>query len=148
MMTPGTHAPDSTKDSMEAPIDSKQLADVILHAALEKKAFQPAILDVGEYVKYCDYFVIVSARNPRQVRAIADEVRHVLKKDLNLLPISVEGVAGGNWLLVDFDDVVLHVFQETARGFYDLEGLWSEAPRLPVPEVVEVDEDRPLFSLP
>lgn len=146
MMSEGT--PNPNPKPLEAPIDSKQLADVILHAALEKKAFEPVILDVVELVKYCDYFVIVSARNPRQVRAIADEVRHVLKKDYSLLPISVEGAAGGNWLLVDFDDVVLHVFQESARVFYDLEGLWRDAPRLPVPEVAAVDEDRPLFSLP
>lgn len=146
--------------AQEAPIDAKQLADVVLSAALDKKAFDPAILEVTRIVGYADFMVLVSARNARQVRAIADAVRQALKREHGLLPVGVEGTETGTWVLVDFDDVVLHVFQESARGFYDLEGLWAEAPRLPVPDLpgyardeAEDDDDSeeieaPLFTLP
>lgn len=137
-----------TTPTREAPIDSRKLAELVLDAALDKKAADPAILDVAKLVGYADYFVIVSGKNPRHVRAIADEVRMRMKRDHKLLPVGVEGAAGGLWALVDFDDVVLHVFQEGSRGFYDLEGLWSEAPRLPVPETSDVTDEQPLFSLP
>jgi len=147
---------------LEAPIDAKTLADTVLEAALDKKAFDPAMLAVAEVVGYADYFVIVSARNPRQVRAIADAVKQTLKHEHRLLPTGVEGMETGQWVLVDFDDVVLHVFHEGSRGFYDLEGLWTEAERLPVPEVpgMAIDDDdddddfddemseAPLFTLP
>lgn len=146
---------------LEAPIDAKTLADTVLEAALDKKAFDPAMLAVADVVGYADYFVIVSARNPRQVRAIADAVKQSLKHDHALLPAGVEGMETGQWVLVDFDDVVLHVFHEGSRGFYDLEGLWADAERLPVPEVPglsvddedddyddEDDVEAPLFTLP
>lgn len=131
----------------------------MLAAALDKKAYHPAMIEVTEAVGYADIFVIVSARNPRQVRAVADAVRQALKHDHDLLPRGVEGTETGQWVLVDFDDVVLHVFHEGARGFYDLEGLWADAPRLPVPDTDDPadgqdDEDdddfdeAPLFTLP
>ncbi len=156
------HGPRGTTPPREAPIDAKTLADAVLSAALDKKAFDPAMLEVVDAVGYADVFVIVSARNPRQVRAIADSVRQVLKHDHGLLPRGVEGMETGQWVLVDFDDVVLHVFQDGSRGFYDLEGLWADAPRLAVPEVdggfgddVDDDDDddlyddeAPLFTLP
>jgi ribosome-associated protein len=102
--------------------------------ALEKKALDPVILDVGELVGYTDYMVVVSARNPRQVRAIAEGVRQALKQEHALLPVGVEGTESARWVLVDYDDVVLHVFLEEARNFYDVEGLWSDAQKLPLPE--------------
>lgn len=156
MYTTGRHA----DPAQEAPIDAKQLADIVLSAALDKKAFDPAILEVTEIVGYADYMVIVSARNARQVRAVAESVRQALKREHGLLPVGVEGTETGTWVLVDFDDVVLHVFQESARGFYDLEALWVQAPRLPVPQAPGFDTDdgeddddseeidAPLFTLP
>jgi ribosome-associated protein len=129
-------------------IESRQLAELIIETALEKKAFDPAILDVAALVGYADYFVLVSAQNTRQVRAIADEVRHKLKAEHRLLPVGVEGTETNKWVLVDYDDVVLHVFLDGARAFYDLEGLWSEAPRLPVPEASSSAEEAPFFMLP
>lgn len=121
---------------------------MIVRTALDKKATSPAILDVADLLGYADYFVVVNGRGPRQVRAIADAVRQTLKHDHDLLPRGTEGKDGGRWVLVDFDDVVLHVFQESAREFYDLDGLWDEAPRLPVPEHEVEDDDKPLFILP
>ncbi|MCB9664389.1 MAG: ribosome silencing factor [Alphaproteobacteria bacterium] len=133
-------------------MEAKQLADVVLTAALEKKAIDPAILAVADLVGYADYFVIVSGRNPRQVRAIASEVRQHLKHQHDILPVGMEGQETGKWVLLDYGDVVLHVFQEGARAFYDLDGLWADAPRLPLPEGVVLpptdDLDVPSFSLP
>lgn len=129
----------------------------MLAAALDKKAFYPVMLEVTEAVGYADVFVIVSARNPRQVRAVADAVRQTLKHDHDLLPRGVEGTQTGQWVLVDYEDVVLHVFHEASRGFYDLEGLWADATRLEVPDVGDDDDDddddftedeAPLFTLP
>ena len=136
-----------------------ELANLVLESALDKKAAEPAILEVGEAVGYTEYFVIVSARNPRQVRAIADSVRSELKTKHGVLPVGTEGLETGRWVLVDFDDVVLHVFHMETRAYYDLEGLWGDAPRLPVPEAESlsfVDEDDddlddreiPLFTVP
>lgn len=141
------------RPAQEDVIDSRELAEVVLEAALDKKASDPAILAVADLVGYADYFVIVSARNPRQVRAIAEAVRQTLKHDHDRLPVGVEGKGSGKWMLVDFGDVVLHVFHEGSRPFYDLEGLWSDAPRLPVPETPmfvddDEDDDLPLFTVP
>ena len=131
----------------EDEIEAKALADIIADAAAEKKARDLVFLDVAELVGYTDIFVLCTARNARQVRAIADAVRAVMKADHQLLPIGVEGMESGRWVLVDFDDVVLHIFDEASRAFYDLEGLWEDAPRLEAPEGLDVDEE-PLFSLP
>ncbi|MCB9682468.1 MAG: ribosome silencing factor [Alphaproteobacteria bacterium] len=132
----------------EAIIEGKELADVVLATALDKKALDPAVLAVADVVGYADYFVIVSARNARQVRAIADEVRQVIKHKHGRLPVGVEGLETCRWVLVDYGDVVLHVFQEGTRGFYDLEGLWADAPRLPVPQDDAPGAHPPLFTLP
>lgn len=139
----GTQAP-----GLEDPIESQALAEAALAAALDKKAFDPAVLGVADLVGYADWFVLVSARNPRQVKAIAEGVKTALKEAHGLLPLGMEGLETCKWVLVDYGDVVVHVFQEGARSFYDLEGLWSDAPRLPVPQVAGHEADEPLFSLP
>ncbi len=139
---------DARATRLEDPIESQDLAMAALKVALDKKATDPAILGVAEVVGYADWFVIVSARNPRQVGAIADGIRQTIKKDHDLLPLGVEGMEACRWVLVDYGDVVIHIFQEGTRGFYDLEGLWSEATRLEVPDVPVHPADEPLFSLP
>jgi ribosome silencing factor RsfS/YbeB/iojap len=85
-------------------------------------------------VAYTDVFVIVSARNRRQVQAIAEEVRKAGKEKYGHLPNGIEGMEAARWVCVDFGSVVVHVFDEPLRGFYDLDGLWRDAPRLPTPE--------------
>lgn len=80
-----------------------------------------------------DYFVICTGRNDRQVRRIADEVEEQMRVQGSIKPIGREGVTEGKWVLLDFGDVVLHVFQPEEREFYRLERLWSDAPRLPLP---------------
>jgi ribosome silencing factor RsfS/YbeB/iojap len=95
-----------------------------------------SILDMRELAGYTDVFVICSARNRRQVQAIAAEARRVAKEQHGILA-KVEGMEAARWVLADFGSVVLHVFDEQLRGFYDLDGLWRDAPRLPVPELPE-----------
>lgn len=129
-------------------IDARELAQRVLDIALDKKALDPSLLEVGDLVGYADYFVVVSARSARQVRAIAEHVRRVLRDEHGQLSVGTEGMRSCKWVLVDYDDVVLHVFQEGSRAFYDLEGLWSDAPRLPVPEQPEHEVEEPLFTMP
>lgn len=100
---------------------------------MDKKAFDVAILDMRQLVAYTDVFVIASARNRRQVQAIAEELRKV-GKEHGVMPQATEGLEAARWVCVDFGSVVVHVFDEPLRGFYDLDGLWRDAPRLPVPE--------------
>lgn len=121
----------------EDTIHSEELATALARAALEKKAFDVSILDMRELIAYTDIFVICCGTNRRQVRAIADAVLGMCKRDLQLLPEGVEGMEAGRWVLVDFGAVVVHVFDGPLRGFYDLDGLWGDAPRLAVPEVPE-----------
>lgn len=97
-----------------------------------------------DLVAYTDVFVICSARNRRQVQAIADELRKLGKEQFGILPHGTEGLEAARWVLVDFGSVVVHVFDEQLRGFYDLDGLWRDAPRLPSPEPADVRE--PMFA--
>jgi ribosome-associated protein len=119
---------------MEGVIEPEDTATALAKAALEKKAFDIALLDMRGLVDYCDIFVICSARNRRQVQAIAEAVRVHGKRELGLKPQATEGLEAARWVLVDFGDVVVHVFEEPMRGFYNLDGLWSDAPRLEAPE--------------
>jgi len=113
------------------------MAHLLALAALEKKAHDLAILDMRGLIDYSDVFVICSATNRRQVKAIAEEVRRSGKRDHGFTFSGVEGLEAARWVLVDFGDVVVHVFDDPLRGFYDLDGLWADAPRLPLPEGAE-----------
>ena len=102
-----------------------------LYAASEKKAIEPTVLDLRGIASFTDFFVICTGANRRQVQAIADEVVEQLKHHGS--PASrVEGYQNAEWILVDYGDFVVHVFDEKARRFYDLERLWREARRLDV----------------
>ena len=107
---------------------SRDVADILLHAALAKKAFSPVLIRLADLTSLTDYFLILSARSARQVAAIA-EALEAAAKPTHLRRPSVEGLPQGNWVLLDFGDMVAHVFQPGPREFYDLEGLWREAPR-------------------
>lgn len=102
-----------------------------LAIALDKKAVEPVLLDVRELCTYCNYQLVLSGRSERQVEAIADGIS-VGMKALGVRPIGTEGTRGGAWQLIDFGDLVVHVFHHPARENYDLEGLWHEAPRVPI----------------
>jgi ribosome-associated protein len=103
-----------------------------LHAAGEKKAIEPVVLDLREIASFTDYFVIVSGANERQVQAISDEVYETLKK-AGETAARVEGYKTAEWILLDFGDFVVHVFEQKARKFYDLERLWRESKRVTLP---------------
>lgn len=81
---------------------------------------------------FADYFVICSGANQRQIKAISDEVERMLKAN-GERPNSVEGYTNAEWVLMDYGDMVVHIFTETARSYYDLDRLWRDAPELPVP---------------
>jgi ribosome-associated protein len=104
-----------------------------LRAASDKKALDIVVLDLREVASFTDYFVITSGTNVRQVQAIADEVVEQLKKQ-GTRAARVEGYKTAEWVLVDYGDFVVHVFEDKARRFYDLERLWREAARVELPE--------------
>lgn len=109
---------------------SAQRARLVADAAAAKKAFDIAILDVGPIISIADLFVLVSASNARQVRTIVDEVGAALREREDSRPIGVEGLQDATWVLLDYGDVVVHVFLASTREYYDLDRLWADAPRL------------------
>lgn len=112
-----------------------QAKDTVLQVveyALDKKAFNLRLFDVHELSSLTDYLLLASGRSDRQVQAIAENIKLELKNQRQLLPLSIEGMDQGRWVLLDYGDFMVHVFQEPVRDFYDLEGLWSEAPELPL----------------
>jgi ribosome-associated protein len=112
--------------------DARELAIAIAVSALDKKAVGLEILDVAGKVDYADFLVLMTGRSDRQVLALAQGIEETLRKK-GKRPLSVEGLPHGNWVLMDFGDVVVHVFQDDARSLYDIEGLWMDARRIPVP---------------
>lgn len=115
--------------------------------ALEHKATNLAILDMRGLVSYTDAFVLCTANNRRQVQAIAEAVSLAAKHDHGVMASGIEGMEAARWVLVDLGDIVVHVFDGPLREFYDLDGLWRDAPRMAVPDV-EGAEATPLFTLP
>jgi ribosome-associated protein len=106
---------------------------VALRAAEAKKASGLRILDLREVTSFADYFVICSGTNQRQNQAIWDEVAQQMKKQAGELPIHVEGYENGEWILGDYGDMIVHVFSEEKREYYQLERLWRDAKDVPVP---------------
>jgi len=103
----------------------------VARAGLDKKAEDVQVLDVRGLSSYADYFVLMTAESERQAGAIADHVDERLKAE-GATKVGVEGYESGRWILVDYGDVVCHVLSREAREFYDLEGLWADAPRVKV----------------
>ncbi|WP_437728727.1 ribosome silencing factor [Sorangium sp. So ce861] len=112
---------------------ARELALTLAAAGLDKKAIGVEILEVVGRVDYADYLVIMTGRSDRHVHAIATGLEEAVRKQ-KLAPLSMEGLAAATWVLIDFGDVVVHVFQEETRRLYDIEGLWIDAGRVPVPE--------------
>ena len=103
-----------------------------LHAAADKKALAPALLDLRPVASFTDFFLVVSGANVRQVQAVADEVAERLKA-AGRRAARVEGYNAAEWVLLDYGDFIVHVFEEKARRFYDLERLWRDASRVALP---------------
>jgi ribosome-associated protein len=114
-----------------APDAARPTAVAIAKAGLDKKAEDVTVLDVRGLTSYADYFVVMTADSERQASAIADHVEDTMKQ-LGVSKVNVEGYETGRWILVDYGDVVAHVMSKESRGFYDLEGLWADAPRFQI----------------
>jgi ribosome-associated protein len=103
---------------------------VAARAADDKLGEDTVVLAMGELLGVVDAFVVTSGRNDRQVRALVEEVEARVKDHDGSAPVAVEGLSDATWVLMDYGDFVVHVFAEQTRGFYDLEHLWSSAPRI------------------
>ncbi|WP_242355745.1 MULTISPECIES: ribosome silencing factor [Anaeromyxobacter] len=110
---------------------ARPTALAIAQAGLDKKAEDVTVLDVRGLTSYADYFVVMTADSDRQASAIADHVEQTMKQQ-GVSKVGVEGYETGRWILVDYGDVVAHVMSRDSRGFYDIEGLWADAPRFTV----------------
>jgi ribosome-associated protein len=114
--------------------DARQRAVAAARAADDKQGTDVVVLDVGDIISITEAFVIVSARNTRQVRTIVDEVEAAIKMlgddPAVLSPRAVEGLDDASWVLMDYGDVIVHVFLAETRAYYDLERLWADAPRV------------------
>ena len=108
---------------------SREKSLYCVRAALERKAYDLVLLDVQQISSFTAYFLICSGRSDRQVQAIARSIEGDLKK-IGVRPLGMEGFEEGKWILMDYEDVVVHVFLDPVREFYDLEGLWLDAPRV------------------
>jgi len=111
-------------------LDERIIAAV--QAAADKKAIDIVVLDLREIASFTDYFVITSGTNERQVQAISDEVYETLKK-AGTTAARVEGYKTAEWILLDYGDFIVHVFEQKSRSFYDLERLWRESTRVALP---------------
>ena len=113
--------------------DGLQKALLCIRAALDKKALDVVILDVGPLTSIADYLILCTGRSDRQVQGIAQAIEDALEGE-GAKPISIEGMQRGQWVLLDCVDVIVHVFYQPVREFYDLERLWEHAPRVQLPE--------------
>ena len=95
--------------------------------ALEKKGRDIVILDVRKLSDITDYYMIVTAQNDRQVKAIKDEIAYRLKEEFDRKPRHVEGVPSSQWIVMDYFDLIVHIFEENLRQYYELERLWGDA---------------------
>ena len=104
--------------------------------ASEKKAFNISAIDLREVASFTEFFIIASGSNMRQVQAISDEITEKLKEQLNSRVVRVEGYSAGEWVLLDYGDFIVHIFEQKAREFYDLERLWRDAKKVEIPKEI------------
>lgn len=114
-------------------LDARDKALLCVQFALDKKAYDMVVMEVASMTSLADYFVVCTGRSDTQVQAIAQNVEESLNRQ-GIRALSVEGIQRGQWVILDYADVVVHVFFEPVREFYDLDRLWARAPRLQLPE--------------
>lgn len=112
---------------MEVSLESITLARLIVDLITDKKGEDIVLLDLREVSLIADYFIIASAGSDRQLNALVDNIRDEVKKQLQVYPLRVEGRGEDGWILMDYSDVVVHLFAPELRTYYDLEGLWRDA---------------------
>jgi len=116
---------------MTEQLPSDPSLDLFIQAAQGKKALDIVVMDLRGMTAITDYFIICSGRSSRQVMAIADHIQKEMR-DNRIRPLGIEGAGSGHWILLDYDHVVIHVFYDPIRRFYNLEGLWVDVPRIQV----------------
>ena len=128
---------DGTAAAAEAQAEPAEVLDErligALRAASDKKAVNSLVLDLREVTEFTDFFIITNGTNVRQVQAIADGISEDLKL-IDARPIRIEGYNTAEWILMDYGDFVVHIFEEKSREFFDLERLWRDAKRIQIPE--------------
>jgi len=115
-------------------LELKQRALQIAHAALERRGEEVLVLDMRGLMTICDFFVICNGRSRLHVEAIAEEIEEEMETK-GIRANHCEGIPDASWVILDYLDVVVHIFSPEARKFYDLEGLWGDAPRIELPEL-------------
>jgi ribosome-associated protein len=133
----------SRKNDVTATDRSQELLDVAAQAAADKLAHDIIAFDVSEVLSITDAFLIASAANDRQVRAIAEEIEDQLREKLDVKPVRREGEREGRWILLDYLDIVVHVQHSEERSFYSLDRLWKDCPELPLPADAVATRNRP-----
>ncbi len=113
--------------------DLDEEVKLAIASASDKKAFNIVALDLREVTSFAEFFVIASGANQRQVQAISDEINEKLKEKLKARPLRIEGYTSGEWVLLDYGDFIIHIFEQKARDFYDLERLWRDAKKVEIP---------------
>lgn len=114
-------------------VEDQQKALLCVRFALEKKGYDLVLIEVKEHTSLADYFLICTGRSDTQVQAITQSIEENLAR-LGIRPLSIEGYSRGQWVVMDYGDVVIHIFYEPVRQFYDLERLWARAPHVRLPE--------------
>ena len=130
------HEPVKTLEVVETRTPFVELDEEVklaLHLASEKKAFDMVALDLREVASFTEFFLIFSGANTRQAQAISDEIEEQLKKQLNVRAVRIEGYRTAEWILMDYGDFIVHIFEQKAREFYDLERLWRDAKKVEIP---------------
>ena len=122
----------ASQDQHSTEMSPERLAQLVASYAADKKAIDLTVLDLRGVSSYTDYFVVCSGNTDRQTKAIHDAILEGMKKDHGVLPRRVEGVGESRWILIDYFDVVVHVFVPEVREFYRLEQLWGDVPRVDV----------------
>jgi len=133
------HAGAETIEIVQAVTPFADLDDTVklaVNCASEKKAFDITAIDLREVASFTEFFIIASGANARQVQAISDEITEKLKEQLNSRVIRIEGYQSGEWVLLDYGDFIVHIFEQKARQFYDLERLWRDAKRVEIPKEI------------
>ena len=116
-------------------MDSLEKVKLALKTALDKKAEEPVVIDLRGFSSLADFFLILTASSDTHARTIADEIRRKFKEQ-GILPVSIEGYDNANWILMDFGDLIVHVFKPEFRELYNLENLWLDAPKLEVGQLL------------
>lgn len=118
---------------------SQQKALSIAEAALSKKASDVLVLDVQNLTSIADYFILASGESERQVKAIANYIAQEIATKYHTTPL-IEGAGTSMWILLDYEDIVVHIFKTDIRQYYALEKMWSDAPRIPIPELTHEEQ--------